>query len=188
MATRGRWLAALAASSALAALVLTSAGSAGAAREGGGACANSTQPATQVPVGELKKAILCLINDERKSRGRSELDRHRKLAKVAGKHVKVMVETACLDHVCGNEAPVGTRIRNTGYFSGARDFDFGEDVGCRRSAAEMVDHWMGSTLHRRNILERRFDDIGVGVDHGRVEGSCAAGYATFVVIFGHRAG
>jgi uncharacterized protein YkwD len=47
---------------------------------------------------------------------------------------------------------------------------------------------MGSTLHRRNILKRKFDDIGVAADHGRVDGSCAAGYATFVVIFGHRAG
>ena len=187
MVIRGA-VAAFAAFGALAVLMLASAGGAGAAREGGGGCANTTQPSTEVPVGALKKAIECLIDEERASRGRATLDRNRKLAEVAGKHVKKMVQTNCLDHVCGGEAPVDKRIVKSGYLGNARSFDFGENVGCEHSAQSMIERWMNSSFHRSNILERKFDDIALAADHGRVPSECAEGYSTFVVIFGHRIG
>lgn len=190
MALRGRTVGALAAMCVLFALSLATVGSAGAGAmvKGAGNCAKATEPATQVSIGDLRKAIQCLINVERADRGRSELGRDRRLAKAAGKHVKVMVQADCLDHVCGGEAPVETRIRNTGYFSGARHYDFAEDVGCEKTAAQMVKNWMSSSLHRRNLLNRRFEDFGIGASHGRVPSRCDAGYVTFVVVFGHRSG
>ena len=172
---------------ALAALSFATIGSAGTAKRGGG-CASASQPATQVSTTELRKAIQCLINAERDKKGRKALSADRRLAKVAKKHIDVMVQQNCLDHVCGNESSLESRIRRAGYFSGARKFDFGEDVGCQPSAAKMVKNWMNSPIHRENILTRNFEDIGVAASHDRIPSRCTEDYATFVVIFGYRKG
>ena len=182
-----RGIAAIAVICALAGSSIALGRDAGKAAKGGG-CANATEAATQVSTGDLKKAFVCLINVERNAKNRSDLDRDRRLAKTAQKHADKMVETNCLLHVCGGEPDLETRIRNTGYFNGARNFDYAEDVGCERSAAQMVKNWMGSSLHRENILTRKFEDIGVGVNHGRVPSSCDAGFVTFAVVFGQRSG
>ena len=168
--------------------MIATVGGAGAATKAGGGCAGADDAATDVSVRDLRKAVHCLIDKERASHGRKELDRDGRLAKTAKKHVNVMVATNCLDHACGNEAPLETRIRNTGYFSGARDYNYAENVGCEQTVAQMVKNWMGSTIHRRNILNRKFDDIGVGADHGRVPSRCDAGFVTFAIVFGYRAG
>ncbi|HEX2129257.1 MAG TPA: CAP domain-containing protein [Solirubrobacterales bacterium] len=176
----------LAAICALTVGTLALAGDAGAVAKGG--CENATAPATQLSTGKLKKAVFCLINAERNAKGRRDLERDRRLAKTAQKHANKMVATDCLEHVCGGEPALETRIRNSGYFDGARRYDYAEDVGCERSAAQMVRNWMGSSLHRDNILERKFDDIGVGVHHGQVSSRCDPDFVTFAVVFGHRKG
>jgi uncharacterized protein YkwD len=179
---------ALAVACALLTLAIATVGGASAAPNGGGGCPNAGEPATQVSRGDLRRALECLINKERKSEGSKALDHDRKLAKAARRHVKAMVNTDCLEHVCGNEASLETRIRNTGYFSGARRFNYAEDVGCERSAAQMVKRWMGSSLHRDNLLNKNFKHFGASANHGRVQSRCDAGFVTFVVVLGSRAG
>ena len=173
---------------ALLALAIATVGGASAAPKGGAGCPNASEPATRVSTGDLRRALECLVNKERKSEGRKALKHDRRLAKSAKKHVNAMVDSDCLEHVCGNEAGLETRIRNTGYFSGAQRFNYAEDVGCERSAAQMVKNWMGSSLHRDNLLNRKFKHVGAAASHGRVPSRCDAGFVTFVVVFGYRAG
>ena len=99
-----------------------------------------------------------------------------------------MIRTNCLDHQCGGEPDLFTRIKRTGYFSGARNFNYAEDVGCEQTASQMVSNWMGSSLHRKNILNRKFRDAGIGASHGRVPSRCDAGFVTFTIVFGYRKG
>jgi uncharacterized protein YkwD len=160
-------------------------GSAGAA-SARATCPNATVPATQVSLGDLRKSIQCLANQERRSNGRTVLQADRRLAKAAKNHLGVMVATDCLDHLCGNEPVLEKRIRKAGYFSGARSYDYAENVGCEQTTAQMVANWMASPLHRKNLLDRKLDEVGVAVTYGRVPSRCYEGYVTFVAVFGHR--
>ncbi len=187
---RGRGATAFAAVCAVTAISVATAGTAATAVGGakGGGCSNATTPAAQLSAGKLGKAVHCLINVERDKAGRKDLDRDRKLTKAAKKHTKQMVKTNCLDHQCGGEPDLFKRIKRTGYFSGAQRFDFAEDVGCETSADQMVRRWMASSLHRKNILNRKFKDAGVGASNGRISSRCSPGYATYTIVFGFRAG
>lgn len=150
------------------------------------ACNDAGAAAVNVSPKKLNKAILCLVNQERTKRGLKALRSNKKLAKAAKKHTKQMVKTNCLDHQCGGEPNLQGRIR--GYLSGARQYAYGEDVGCATTAAKMVSRWMGSPLHRANILNKKFKDAGVGSSQGRVSSRCSKNYATFTIVFGFRKG
>jgi uncharacterized protein YkwD len=80
------------------------------------------------------------------------------------------------------------RIRHAHYLEGARGWSLGENLawgtGDVASPARIVDAWMHSPGHRRNILDRRFREIGIGLAPGapgRGDG------ATYVTEFGARA-
>lgn len=179
---------ALAALCAAASIAVASVGDANGAGKTRGGCANASQPATEVSTRDLRKALHCVLNLARAEHGRSKLDRNGRLAKAARRHLEQMVRHDCLAHVCAGESELETRIRGTGYLHGASSYDYAEDVGCDESARGMVKRWMGSFLHRRNILMPRFEHLGISVSHARVPSRCDHGYVTFVVVFGQRAG
>ena len=155
---------------------------------GSGSCANATDSADALSIPQLRDAIACLINKERTSRGKKPLPDDGRLQKAAQRHTDQMVQKNCFGHRCPGEPGLEARIRATGYFRGATAFLYAEDVGCARTADEMVDHWMSSALHRRNILARKFKDLGVGASHGQVPKRCGEGFNTFTAVFGYRRG
>jgi len=60
------------------------------------------------------------------------------------------------------------RIRATGYLSRHYDWYLGEALGWAEGAAAtpdfLMDAWMASPPHRAVILDRRYRQLGVGVD------------------------
>jgi uncharacterized protein YkwD len=172
------------------ALLAAGAGRAGAgeAVRAGAGCPHAGEPAGQVSIGGLRKAILCLINEERRRHGVKPVGRSRALQEVASRHTKVMIRTGCLAHRCAGEPPLATRIRRSGYLAGAREWRFAENTGCARSAKAMVANWMATTFHRVNILRPSFRDVGVGPSHRHVKKRCPRGYDTFSAILGFRKG
>jgi uncharacterized protein YkwD len=136
---------------------------------------------------ELRKATICWVNQARKSRGLRQLRKRRKLQKAARKHLKVMLNQRCFSHQCPGERDIERRIANTGYFSGASAFNFGENIGCAPTAKRMVDNWMGSRRHRRYILGK-FKHIGSVASTQAPFGQCSGGRGTFVHVFGFRRG
>ena len=177
---------ALAAAAALAVLSTVTIGGSADAANALATCPDATVPATQVSIGDLRKSIQCLANQERRRNGRKVMQADRRLAKAAKKHIGVMVATDCLDHLCGNEPVLEKRIRKAGYFAGARSYDYAENVGCEQTTAQMVANWMASPLHRKNLLDRKLDEFGVAATYGRVPSRCYEGYVTFVTVFGRR--
>ena len=97
-----------------------------------------------------------------------------------------MVATDCLAHRCQGEVELEERLRQAGYFNDASSWSFAENTGCAVSAEAMVAGWLDVRFHRINILDKEFDDIGVGVVHKRIEDRCDAGFVTFAVVFGDR--
>ena len=119
--------------------------------------------ASQIPVAEIVR----LTNQERSNHGLSQLNLNPKLSAAASQKAADMFAKNYWAHI----SPSGTQpwffITESGYsyrYAGenlARDFS---DPG------SVVTAWMNSTSHRDNVLNSRYEDIGVAVVDGQLEG------------------
>lgn len=135
----------------------------------------------------LESSTVCLLNRERASRGLRALRVNRRLSAAAQRHTDDMVRRRYFAHNSRSGASSVDRIRRTGYLKGARSWIVGENLawgsGSRSTPRSIVDSWMHSSGHRRNILTRRFREIGIGVtSRAPTSGSSAA--ATYTTTFG----
>jgi uncharacterized protein YkwD len=149
-------------------------------------CASAAVPVSESSVKELRKAVRCLVNQERAIHGFGRLNKNKPLQQAAQKHTKTMVATDCLAHRCPDEVDLDTRLEQAGYFDGAKSWRYAENTGCGASAEAMVANWMNSVYHRVNILDPEFRDLGIGASQQRVDGRCKRKYGTFTVVFGVR--
>jgi uncharacterized protein YkwD len=120
-----------------------------------------------------------LHNRARKSRGVRPLCVHPALTRAARSHSAAMIRKDRLWH--GN---VGRRLKRFGYHWRT----YGENIACgsgsRGSPKRIFRSWMKSRGHRSNILNRRFREVGVGVDTGTFKGT--KGASVYTVDFGTR--
>lgn len=100
----------------------------------------------------LAKEIFDLVNAEREAAGISPLIWSDKIAECAD----VRAEEICTKFA--HERPDGTNCRSMS------DLIIGENIirGPHMSAQEMVESWMESEGHRKNILNPRYTLIGIG--------------------------
>lgn len=150
-------------------------------------CANADLVPSAANIATVKSATLCLLNKERTTRGLSKLSSDGQLAKAAQSFSASMVRQRFFDHVSPSGSTLGSRVRRgTGYLRGrVRSWSLGENLawgsGELSTPAQIVRSWMNSPGHRRNILDRRFRHIGIGVVPGApndVRGQPAATYTT----------
>ena len=118
----------------------------------------------------VRAAVICLLNEERTSRGMRRLRANAKLRRAADRHSRAMKARDFFDHTSPSGTTMLGRIKAAGYLRGADAFRVGENIawGTQNLAtpAEIVESWMESPGHRDNILNRRFRDIGVGLASG----------------------
>ncbi len=150
-------------------------------------CSNTDVVPSAANIASVKSATLCLLNRERRSRGLSKLSSNRELAKAAQRFSAAMVRQRFFDHVSPTGSTLASRVRGgTSYLRGrVRSWSLGENIawgsGDLASPQQIVRSWMNSPGHRRNILDRRFRHIGLGVATGApddVQGEPAATYTT----------
>lgn len=139
----------------------------------------------------LRAATLCLLNRERAKRGLKALKSHPQLEKAAQNHTRAMVRHGFFDHVSPGGSTLLTRVRRgSRYLHGARRYSLGENIawgsGTYATPRETVSGWMESSGHRRNILNRAFKHVGIGVVPGAPEDGQGMPAATFTTDFGHR--
>jgi len=112
-------------------------------------------------------STVCLLNRERTSRGLRKLHLNSRLSGAAEAHTNDMVRARYFAHSSRSGGDVVDRVRSRGYFSNVRGWMVGENLawgsGTRSTPAAIVDAWMQSPGHRRNILTARFREIGVGI-------------------------
>lgn len=134
-----------------------------------------------------RAAVVCLINSERAKAGLREVKVNPKLEAAAGAYAARLVAEHFYSHVDPAGGTVERRIRASGYLSGAWLWGLGENLawgsGSRSTPAAIVTAWMGSPLHRANILMREWRDLGVGQSAGNPYGNLGS---TWAAEFGER--
>jgi uncharacterized protein YkwD len=129
-------------------------------------CGNVRQHTENLSVAALEEMTLCLVNYERARHDLAPLARNSLLDFASRAHSADIVERQFWSHVNPDGIDPGARMAFAGY--DVTTHATGENIvyGRRKDLAFMVDGWMRSPGHRRNILSRSFHEIGVGVARG----------------------
>lgn len=152
---------------AAAALILFVGTHAGAARAG---CAGQNDAGA--PTTAQERTMLCLVNRAREGRGLEPLAAPASLARAAARKSADILRCDEFSHeACGREFTYW--IERVGY-RGCRE---GENIaygsGGYAPPGSIFQMWMRSSGHRRNILGP-YDDIGIGLQIGELEGNSGA--------------
>lgn len=142
------------------------------------------------PAADLRRAeraTLCLLNAERRARGLGRLSAEPALRRAAVRHSQDMVERGFFEHENPDGLGPHERIVRAGYELRSTGFSTGENLGTAQPGADtpaaIVQGWMRSRGHRRNILRPGFEEIGIGIVP-RYEGGGPG--ATYTTTFGGR--
>lgn len=135
-------------------------GLAGLVRDFGVVVDDEPQPAT--PTGVFAE-VVTLTNVQRRNHGLVELTWETRLAAAAQSHNDDMVRRAFFAHENPDGASVADRVRATGYSYCI----VAENIAAGQpNPAEVVEGWMNSPGHRKNILTPEIRQIGVGFTTG----------------------
>jgi uncharacterized protein YkwD len=106
-----------------------------------------------------EKQVVDLTNAAREKEGLKPLKVSPKLCEIARAYSIKMAKVKKVDHFLDN-TKVGQRAKAAGYF-----YSFiGENLGAGTfPVPKIFQAWMDSKLHRENILEKKFLEIGVGI-------------------------
>jgi uncharacterized protein YkwD len=143
--------------------------------------AASAAPGT-VEDGKLRRALRCLVNEERADRGLRTLRRHGALGKAARGHADDMVARGYFAH----ERPGSTfrgRLRRAGWKGAAAAEAIAWGCGGLGVPREIVDGWLASPPHRA-ILLGRYNRAGIGLAVGAPYPTDCPGAGTWVLDVG----
>ncbi len=112
-----------------------------------------------------RAALLKEMNAVRRARGLKPLRLNAVLTRPALAHSRHLSRTGELDHRGADGKPFWVRIYRAGY---SKRKAVGENLGmiggCSvRDAATMVDMWLASPGHRRNLLAKEFKNVGIAI-------------------------
>lgn len=111
----------------------------------------------------LEQLVLELVNKERVAEGAKPLVWDDSLAEVAKMHSRDMAEHNFFEHTNLDGKSPFDRMREHGISYGAA----AENIAAgQRSAEEVMQSWMNSDGHRRNIMNPEFEKLGVGIAYG----------------------
>jgi uncharacterized protein YkwD len=107
--------------------------------------------------------LLTLHNNARKNHGLKPFCVHPALQEAARAHSEDMIEHDYYDHTTrGKNESACARIHRFGY----RSSYCAENIGYNPTPEGVFLSWMRSSIHRRNILDERFHEIGIGAFTG----------------------
>jgi uncharacterized protein YkwD len=115
-------------------------------------------------LGRIRADMLARVNAERRKAGVALLQPNPKLDAAAQRHAEDMLARAYFAH----ESPEGKTVRERARAAGYDWRAVGENIAeGQLSIAEVMETWMNSPGHRRNILDKGFKELGVGLALGR---------------------
>jgi uncharacterized protein YkwD len=155
-----------------------------------GAAPAAASPVPACPPGQGARALtvttLCLINQERASRGAPRLRLDGKLRRAARRHSRDMVARHYFSHTSRTGLSPSARIARTGWMNGRSHWKIGENLAWQMRAPSprsIVDAWLRSRPHRRVLLDPAFHVIGLGIVRGVPFAGARRG-ATYAADFG----
>jgi uncharacterized protein YkwD len=127
-------------------------------------CAGANTIPAAGNLAHARSATLCLLNQQRRAHHLPALRRNVPLRRAATAFSQRMVRERFFDHTAPDGSTFDQRIDAAGYGSSsalAENIAWGS--GSQATPARIVDAWMHSPGHRRNILDGNLRDIGVGI-------------------------
>jgi uncharacterized protein YkwD len=122
--------------------------------------------------GVQERAVLCLVNRARASRGLPPLAAPGSLVRAAARKSADILRCDEFSHeACGREFTYWIERSGYGGCSWGENIAYGS--GSYASPRTIFQLWMHSPGHRRNILGR-YTDIGIGLQVGELEGNAGA--------------
>ncbi len=107
--------------------------------------------------------VVALVNQERAEAGCSPVTADSRVTAAAQKHAQDQADRETMSHVGSDGSNAGERITRAGYTWRK----YGENVAWGFTSPERVMQvWMDSDAHRKNILNCAFKHIGVGMVDG----------------------
>ena len=150
-------------------------------------CRDADAGAGQVSTRRLALATLCLLNVQRKAHHVRKLRMSADLSRAAARHARDMVKRRYFSHTEPDGPTVVERILRSGYLGRFGRWRVGENLGwgwgTGATPRSIVAAWMRSASHRRNMLNKRFHDVGVAVALGSPRRQRARSI-TYVIDFG----
>ncbi|HEX5714901.1 MAG TPA: CAP domain-containing protein [Thermoanaerobaculia bacterium] len=114
--------------------------------------------------GAVREEMLALVNAARKKAGLKTLRLNSVLHKAAQAHAEDMLARGYFAH----ESPSGTTVRERSRKAGYDWAAVGENIAFgQTSVDEVMETWMDSPGHRKNILSRNYTEMGVGLALGK---------------------
>jgi len=136
------------------------------------------------------RAVLCLLNKERRRHHMKPLRGQRAQAKAARKHNRQMIRRRCFSHECPGEPDLVGRLTRAGYLPCSCSWGIAENIayGTGRSGSprQIVSGWMRSPDHRANILNPSYRHIGVAAAAGTPSAGRGRDGATYTTDFGYK--
>lgn len=154
------------------------------------ACAGAAARPEAISSGAVEGATLCLLNDERRSRGLTALRSNGRLAVAALRHAGDMASRNYFAHDSLDGRSFVDRLKAAGYVTGREArWTVGENLawgsGDASSPSRIVAAWMKSPGHRQNILSPAYREIGFGMAQGDAGGSLPS-RTVYATEFGNR--
>jgi|GEM_PF-2829023 len=117
----------------------------------------------QLKSNEAENEVLWATNAQRAKKNLNSLTINSVLCEVARRYAKNLADKNVLTHDLGGES-VGKRLHRAGY----QYQRYGENLAAGRiSGTKAVELLMGSPSHKKNIMNKDFTEIGIGVYKSR---------------------
>ena len=150
-------------------------------------CAYADAMPGEAAPADLAQATLCLLNGERAAAGLGALTASSPLTTTAERYAEYMVSDEHFAHQDESGHNVVSRVLETDPTLADRWLVIGENLGwgtySLATPSAMVDGWMASPSHRANILDERYDEIGIGIAEGAPVPDRTNGL-TYTTVFG----
>jgi uncharacterized protein YkwD len=130
-----------------------------------GADSRSVEASGLSSVSSLEGTVVAAINVARRQYGLRPLRMNHVLATAARSHSLSMAEHGYFSHTSLNGAPFWARIKPLYPPLPGRTWSTGENMVWQSpelTAAQVVDMWLRSPVHRKNLLAARWREVGVG--------------------------
>lgn len=154
-------------------------------------CAESDTTPTEGNLDAMAQSVLCLVNAERADQGLGALTQNGQLDQAAQGMANEMVEKVFFSHETPDGRNLADRVEPTGYLPNNDDWVLGENLawgsGALSTPRAIVNGWMNSEGHRKNILDGSYKEVGLGTKMGSPSPS-AKGGTVYVHNFGARGG
>jgi uncharacterized protein YkwD len=145
------------------------------------ACANANAAPGSAGDAELRRAVRCIVNEERTRRGLRPVRAQRSLGEAARGHARDMVRRGYFAH-----EREGSTLRSRLDDAGWDGHNAGETLayGCGSVGVPraIVDGWLGSDGHREILLSRRYRRAGIGLATGMPYPTDCPGPGTYVMV------